>query len=117
MDLKVYGYKGCDTCRKTLKYLDKRKVKYIDIPIRDNPPSTSELKKMFGYYQGQIKKLFNTSGQDYRALNLKEKINQLSEKDAIKLLSSNGNLIKRPFVLGKNWGTVGFAEDIWDARI
>lgn len=115
--LKVYEYKNCGTCKKALKYLEAQGIEYKAIPIRDTPPKKTELKKMLGYMDGQLKKLFNTSGQDYRALGLKDKIADLSEKEAIEMLSQNGNLVKRPFVLTDDWGTVGFKEDIWKENL
>jgi arsenate reductase len=62
---------------------------------------------------GNIRKLFNTSGGDYKAMNLKDKLPGMSEKDALELLSKNGNLVKRPFVLGNGIGTVGFDDARW----
>jgi Spx/MgsR family transcriptional regulator len=110
--IKVYEYKGCGTCKKALKFLDTHHIEYKKIPIRETPPSKSELKKMLKSV-GELKKLFNTSGQDYRQLNLKDKLPLLSEEEAITLLSQNGNLIKRPFVLDGTKGIVGFKEDPW----
>lgn len=113
MSLKVYEYTKCGTCRKALKFLDSKGVEYKKLAIRETPPSSAELKKMLKYMEGNIKKLFNTSGQDYRNLGIKDKLASMSEKQAIDLLSKNGNLVKRPFVLDKDWGTVGFKEDEW----
>ena len=113
MPLKIYTYKNCSTCRKATKFLDANGVTYTDIPIREKPPTKAELKKMLGCMDGEIRKLFNTSGGDYKALNMKDKLPGLSNKEAIELLSGNGNLVKRPFVLGNGIGTVGFKEDVW----
>lgn len=107
-------YKGCGTCQKAKKYLEANGVDYKEIPIRDTPPSKAELKKMLGYMDGNIKKLFNTSGQDYKAENMKEVLPTLSDAQAIERLAANGNLVKRPFLIGKDFGTVGFKEDVWD---
>ncbi len=112
MALRVYEYKNCGTCKKALQFLDKKKVPFEKIAIREKPPSYTELKKMLGF-TGSLKKLFNTSGQDYRALNISEKLPDMSEDQALKLLASNGNLIKRPFVLGDSFGMVGFKEEEW----
>ena len=68
--MKVYEYKGCSTCRNALKFLDSKKISYQKIPIRETPPSITELKKALQHLKGDTKKLFNTSGQDYKALNL-----------------------------------------------
>ncbi|MDK1021204.1 MAG: arsenate reductase family protein [Candidatus Hydrogenedentes bacterium] len=113
MGLKVYAYKNCGTCRKALKWLDERKRAYTQIPIRERPPTKTELRRMLGYLDGDIKKLFNTSGGDYKALNLKDKLPKMSRVEAIDLLSGNGNLVKRPFALSGESGTVGFKEDVW----
>ncbi len=113
MNLKIYEYKNCGTCKKALKYLDAKKIPYEKIPIRERPPTVEELRRMVGH-MGSIKKLFNTSGGDYKALGLKDKLPDMSESEAIKLLASNGNLVKRPFVLSKKSGWVGFDVDAWD---
>ncbi len=112
--LKVYAYKNCDTCRKAVKWLEKNKVPHEVLPIREQPPGETELKRMLKIYEGNIRKLFNTSGQDYKALNLKEKLPAMNEAEAIQLLSKNGNLVKRPFVLSKDSGVVGFDESEWE---
>ncbi len=112
--LKIYGYKKCSTCRDALKYLDQRGLDYESIEIREQPPTVAELRKMLKYVDGNIKKLFNSSGMDYRALKLKDKLPSMSETQKLELLHSNGNLIKRPFILGKDKGTVGFKPDVWD---
>ena len=115
--LKVYEYKGCGTCKKALKFLDSHEISYKKIPIRETPPSSTEIKKMLKYLDGDMKKLFNTSGQDYRQMNIKDKLPKLSEKQVIDLLTKNGNLVKRPFVLAKDWGTVGFKEPVWEEQL
>lgn len=119
--MKVYEYKACSTCVKALKYLDKKNVNYEKIPIVEQPPTMTELKKMLGYLEeagGTFKNLFNTSGLQYRELKISDKIKAgMTEEEAIKLLSKNGKLIKRPFLLTKNSGTVGFREDIWKKLI
>lgn len=113
MAIKVYSYSGCGTCRKALKWLDARKAAYTLMAIRETPPTSSELKKMLAVYGGEVRKLFNTSGLDYKALNMKDKLPKLSPDEALALLSKNGNLVKRPFVLTKDGGVVGFDEAVW----
>ena len=117
MKLKFYAYKNCDTCRKAIKYLDGKGIEYELIPIREQQPTKAELKIMLTNYGGNIRKLFNTSGGDYRALNLKEKLANMTDEEAVKLLSKNGNLIKRPFVVFGDRGLVGFKEMEWGERI
>jgi arsenate reductase len=113
MKLKIYVYQNCGTCRKTVKYLNARGVKYELVPIRERPPTRAELKRMSKIYGGNVRKLFNSSGQDYKHLNLKDKLPDLSEDEAIALLAGNGNLVKRPFVLTDKCGLVGFNEADW----
>ena len=111
--LKIYTYKNCSTCRNATKFLDAQGIAYTEVPIREQPPSKAELKKMLGYLDGELKKLFNTSGVDYRALKLKDTLPTMNTAKAFDLLHSNGNLVKRPFVLAKGTGTTGFKEDVW----
>lgn len=115
--IKVYEYNKCSTCQMALKFLDSKKVSYDKKAIVDQPPTAGELKQMLKYLKadgGTFKNLFNTSGVQYRELNMSEKIkNGLSEDEAIQLLSQNGKLIKRPFLLTADTGTVGFQEDKW----
>ncbi len=112
--MKVYEYSKCSTCVKALKFLDKRGVKYEKLPIVDQPPTKAELKKMLAHLKnagGSFKQLFNTSGVQYRELGISEKIKAgMTENEAIELLSKNGKLIKRPFVLTDKTGVVGFDE-------
>lgn len=111
--LKIYEYKNCGTCKNALKFLDERKINYQKIPIRETPPSLAELNKMLKFVGGDIRKLFNTSGQDYKALNMKDKIGKLSEAELLKLLTQNGNLVKRPFVIADGFGMTGFKPEEW----
>lgn len=111
--LKIYTYNKCGTCQKALKYLQEKGVDYTEIPIREKPPAKTELKSMLKSYNGEKKKLFNTSGLDYRSLNIKEKLPSMTEKEVIDLLSTNGNLIKRPFVITSSAQIVGFKKEEW----
>ena len=113
MKPKIYEYKNCGTCRKALKFLEANQVKFESLPIREIPPTADELRKMLACYGGQIRRLFNTSGEDYRKLKLKEKLAGLSVEEAIDLLSKNGNLVKRPFALFEGGGLAGFEEEEW----
>lgn len=113
MALKVYAYKNCGTCRKAAKWLDENGIVHQEIPIREQPPTTAELKRVLKAVDGNMRKLFNTSGQDYKALNMKEKLPTLNESEALELLSKNGNLVKRPVVIGPGVALVGFNEEEW----
>lgn len=111
--LKVYTYAKCDTCRKAVKFLRAHEVPFREIPIRETPPSLTELKAMLKAYDGDIRRLFNTSGGDYKALGLSQKLPGLSEKKALELLAGNGNLVKRPFAVGPSVHLTGFQEGAW----
>lgn len=115
MTLTLYCYEKCGTCRKAKKFLNSRGVPFVEIPIRDQPPNKAELKKMI--FKLTINRLFNTAGKTYREMNLKEKRKDMSVKELIDLLSKNGNLIKRPFAIGKAHGKevllTGFKEEEW----
>lgn len=112
--LKVYAYSKCGTCRKAVKFLNERGISHKEIPIRDQPPTRAELKRMLGQYNGEVRRLFNTSGGDYKELGLKDKLPSMTEAEALDLLASNGNLVKRPFVLGEGAALVGFSPEEWE---
>ena len=111
--LKVYTYAKCSTCRKAVKFLRDHQIKFEEVPIRETPPSRAELKLML---EGRaIKALFNTSGLDYKALGLSAKLPGMSDAEALGLLANNGNLVKRPFAMGKKVRLVGFDEEAWES--
>ncbi|HEY5703946.1 MAG TPA: Spx/MgsR family RNA polymerase-binding regulatory protein [Terrimicrobiaceae bacterium] len=112
--LKVYTYANCNTCRKALKFLRDRKITFEEFAIRETPPPRTELEAMLNA-RGKIRGLFNTSGADYKALGLSERLSKISETEALELLASNGNLVKRPFVSGDGVNLVGFDEVEWRA--
>jgi arsenate reductase len=114
---RVYVYSGCDTCRNALKFLDEHRVAYETVPIREQPPTKKELKAMLDALGGELRRLFNTSGQDYKALNLKDKLPKLSTDEAIELLASRGNLVKRPFLLTGKQGVTGFKPGEWKSLL
>ena len=114
MSLRVFAYKNCDTCRKALKFLAERKIAHEVIPIREKPPTVKELRAMLGHVGGDLRRLFNTSGGDYKALNLKERLPKMSVEEALAMLAANGNLVKRPFALSAKSGVVGFKPEEWE---
>jgi arsenate reductase len=111
--LRIHTLKTCDTCRKATKWLTEHKLPFEEIAIRETPPSLADLKRALANLDGDIRKLFNTCGQDYRSLNLKDKLPTLSTAQALELLANNGNLIKRPFLISKSQILVGFHAEIW----
>ena len=109
----VYAYARCSTCRKALEWLRERGVVFAERPIVDTPPTETELRRMLKWQQGNLRRLFNTSGLEYRAQNLATKLPTLDEAAALALLAGNGRLVKRPFVLGPDFGLVGFDAAKW----
>lgn len=106
----VYCYSGCGTCRKALAWLAARGVECDVRPIRETPPSKAELEAALA--QGiPLKGLFNVSGGDYKELGLKDKLAGMKVPDAIALLASRGNLVKRPFLAHEGRFLVGFSEE------
>ncbi|MBN2341173.1 MAG: Spx/MgsR family RNA polymerase-binding regulatory protein [Deltaproteobacteria bacterium] len=114
MSLKVYCYSGCGTCKKALKYFELKGVDVQVVPIRETPPTKTELRKMLQYQDGNIKKLFNTSSKDYKQGGYKDKLPKMTAGEAIDVLNATGNLVKRPFILGETFGLVGFNVEYWD---
>lgn len=111
--IRIYTYEKCSTCRNALKFLAAHGIKPEVIPIRERPPTKVELKRMLSLVGGELRRLFNTSGMDYRALGMKDRLPGMLEAEAIELLSRNGNLVKRPFFLSDDAGAVGFDEVAW----
>ncbi len=112
--MKLYQYPNCSTCRKAVKLLNEQGVQYESIDITKQPPTKKELNIMLASYSGDIRKLFNTSGLQYRELNMKEKLPNMSNDEAINLLAGNGKLIKRPFLIKGTRGIVAFNESVWN---
>lgn len=112
--LKVYAYKGCSTCKAALKWLQENGVAFEELPIRETPPTVAELQRLL-QAKGELRLLFNTSGQDYRAMAMKEKLPGMTTAAALELLAQNGNLVKRPFAVDEEKGIClnGFKPEEW----
>lgn len=117
--LKLYAYQGCSTCRNAIKWLKQHDIAYNEIAIRETPPSVAELRAVLDACGGDLRRLFNTSGMDYRALGMKDRLPTMTTEAALKLLAANGNLVKRPFALdeAEKVFLVGFKDDEWAARL
>ena len=109
----IYAYKNCDTCRKAIKWLKENHIAHEVKAIRETPPTAAELHAALAACGGDLRVLFNTSGGDYRDLGLKDRLPTMEPDEAISLLSNNGNLVKRPFLIGKGSVLVGFKEAEW----
>lgn len=112
--LKVYLYKNCSTCRNAKKWLQEKGISFEEKAIRETPPTPAELGTVLDALGGDVKKLLNTSGGDYRELGLKDRLPSMSRKEVLELLAGNGNLVKRPFVTGDGVALTGFKADEWE---
>lgn len=115
--LKIYTLSNCDTCRAATKWLRSHDVRFEERAIRETPPTAAELRAMLKAQKGELRKLFNTSGRDYREQKLGEKLPAMSESGAVTLLAGNGNLVKRPFLIGDGVALVGFDAAAWQASL
>ena len=106
-------YPKCSTCKKAKKYLNDNSINYVDRNIILENPSYDELKKWVDLYNVEIKRLFNTSGMKYRELGLKDKLVSMSDDDKLKLLASDGMLVKRPLLIDDKIILIGFKEKEW----
>ncbi|MER1999878.1 MAG: arsenate reductase family protein [Lysinibacillus sp.] len=110
MTLKVIEYPKCTTCRKAIKWLQEENVEFEKVHIVENTPSQEELTTYYKLSGLPLKKFFNTSGNKYKELGLKDKLADMSEEEQLKLLASDGMLIKRPIVTDGEKITLGFKE-------
>lgn len=108
------NYPKCSTCQKAKKFLDNNNITYTDRHIVTETPTYEELKEIIRISGLPVSKFFNTSGLLYRSMNLKEELKNSSDDEKIKLLASNGMLIKRPILVTDNAVLVGFKEELWE---
>jgi len=115
--LTFYSYKKCGTCRKAEQALGRLKIDYRFVEITERPPAAGTLRKLARQAGVEARRLFNTSGVQYRALGIKDRAAAMSEEEIFRLLATDGRLVKRPIVTDGTRTTVGFREaeflDIW----
>jgi arsenate reductase len=117
--IQFYGYKNCSSCKSAEKFLTQNKIAYNFIDVTNNPPSAKDLARFYKNSGLELKKFLNTSGEVYRELGLKDKLTSMSEDEIIKLLASNGRLIKRPLIANDLKVTLGFKEEsmkVWTSK-
>ena len=114
MRITVLCYEKCSTCRKALAWLDARGVEYVNRPIREAHPDEGELRAWRARSGPPLKRFFNTSGQKYRELNLKERLGEMGEDAQYALLASDGMLVKRPLLVTDGAVCPGFREAEWE---
>lgn len=115
MTVRVYQYPKCSTCRKACKWLDDHGVAYESIDLVATPPSASKLRQLHKQSEKPLAKLFNTSGDSYRAGNFKERLPTMSQDQCFTALASDGKLIKRPLVETSGTVLIGFDEAMYKA--
>lgn len=112
---KLYALANCDTCRRAVKWLRTQGIAFEERAIRETPPSVAELRRGLAAVDGQVSRICNTSGRDYRAEKLGERLPVMTTAAVLELLAANGNLVKRPFLVGDGFALVGFNEAAWTA--
>lgn len=114
---KIYCYPRCTTCRKAVKWLEETGVKFEYKHIVEETPTKEEIKSFYEKSGLPLKRFFNTSGNVYKELNLKDKLQEMSEEEQLDLLASNGMVLKRPLFIGKDFILVGFKEEEWEEKL
>ena len=110
-------YPKCSTCQKAQKWLDARGISYEVRLIKENNPTEQELRRWHKVSGLPLKRFFNTSGLQYRALELKDKLPAMSEDEQFALLATDGMLVKRPLLVGEDFVFAGFKEAEWAERV
>ena len=110
-------YPKCSTCQKAKKWLDENKIEYTERHIVEENPSENESRTWYERSGLPLKKFFNTSGMLYKEMKLKDKLPEMSEEEQIKLLATNGMLVKRPLVVDEDKVLVGFKETEWEEKL
>ena len=115
--LKFICYPKCTTCQKAKKWLDVDKIEYELRDIKESNPTFEELSEWYKMSGLPLKKFFNTSGLLYKSMGLKDRLSAMSEEEQLKLLSTDGMLVKRPLLIGKDFVLVGFKEKEWGEKL
>ena len=115
--IKVYCYSKCSTCKKALAWLDAHQVAYTLADIKTEHPDEETLRKYRAMSGLPLKRLFNTSGIQYREQELSKKLPEMPEDEQFRLLASDGMLVKRPLLVGDDFVLTGFREEEWSSRL
>lgn len=115
--IKFICYPKCTTCQKAKKWLDDNKIEYELRDIKEENPTFEELTVWYKLGGLPLKKFFNTSGLLYKSMELKDKLPTMSEEEQLKLLATDGMLVKRPLVIGEDFVLVGFKESEWSEKL
>ena len=115
--MKFICYPKCTTCKKAQKWLEENRISYEFRDIKENNPSREELETWYRTSGQLLKKFFNTSGLQYKALQLKDKLPAMSEEEQLDLLATDGMLVKRPLLIGDDFILIGFKEGEWKEKL
>ena len=115
--LKVYCYSRCSTCKKALKWLDEKQIRYELIDIKTDHPDEGTLREYYRKSGLPLKRFFNTSGIPYREMGLSKKLPEMGEDEQFALLASDGMLVKRPLLVGDQFVLTGFKEEEWKEKL
>lgn len=115
--VKVYCYSKCSTCKKALKWLEDKGIEHEVIDIKADNPDEQDLRAYHAMSGLPLKRFFNTSGMQYRELELSKKLPEMSEDEQFRLLASDGMLVKRPLLVGDDFVLTGFREPEWAGRL
>lgn len=110
-------YPKCSTCQKAKKWIDENGVEYTDRHIVENNPTYEELKEWHERSGLPLKKFFNTSGMLYKSMQLKDKLPTMSDDEQLKLLATDGMLVKRPLIVSDDFVLTGFREKEWTEKL
>ena len=110
-------YPACSTCQKAKRWLTENNIEFTNRLIVEENPTAEELKAWIPRSGLPVKKFFNTSGMLYKELGLKDKLPEMSEEEQLKLLSTDGMLVKRPLVVGEKTVLTGFSEKAWTEQL
>ena len=110
-------YPKCSTCQKAKKFLDEHGIPYEERNIKEQNPTADELHQWQQRGGLPLKKFFNTSGMLYKQMNLKDKLSEMTEDEQLRLLATDGMLVKRPLVIGEDFVLTGFREKEWEEKL
>ncbi len=110
-------YPKCSTCKKALKWLEDNGIEFEERDIKENNPTYEELKLWYEKSGLELKRFFNTSGLLYKSMQLKDKLPTMSEEEQLRLLATDGMLVKRPLIVADSVVLTGFREKEWEEKL
>ena len=113
----IICYQKCSTCQKALSFLNEKGAAYTQRDIKGERPTEAELRAWHTLSGLPLKRFFNTSGLQYKALNLKDRLPQMTEEEQLHLLATDGMLVKRPLLIGEDFVLTGFKQAEWEEKL